>query len=242
VLCLGPPAHAQAPTLVFAAASLTNVLQDIGRSYEASGRGRVQFSFAGSMILARQIDASSGADIFISADTESMDYLEQRGRIRNASRENLLTNSLVLIAPQSSAVRLSVAPGFALAAALGPGRLSIANPETVPAGRYARAALTRLRVWDSVSGRLAQGDDVRQTLAFVARAETPLGIVYATDAKAEPRVRQVGVFPPETHPPIVYPLALTREARREAEDFLAYLKGRDAGRVFLAAGFGLAAR
>jgi molybdate transport system substrate-binding protein len=194
------------------------------------------------MILARQIDASSGADIFISADTESMDYLESRGRIRNGSRSDLLTNTLVLVAPRDSTIRLSIAAGFPLAAALGGGRLAVANPETVPAGRYAREALTHLRVWDGVAARLAQGDDVRQTLAFVARGEAPLGIVYATDAKAEPRVRQVAAFPPEAHQPILYPLALTREAQREAEDFVSYLNGPQARAIFLAAGFGLAAR
>jgi molybdate transport system substrate-binding protein len=239
---LSTPARAQPPTLVFAAASLTDALQEIGKTYEGEGRGRVVFSFAGSMILARQIAASSGADLFIAADSESMDYLQQRGLIMNATRSNLLTNRLVLVAPRDSNVSLAVVPGFALARALGDGRLAIANPETVPAGRYARAALTSLGVWDSVATRLAQGEDVRQTLAFVARGETPLGIVYATDARAEPRVRAVADFPADTHPPIVYPAALTMEGRPGGGNFLTYLKGQAARRIFAGAGFGVAGR
>jgi molybdate transport system substrate-binding protein len=236
------PVAAQERTLVFAAASLTDVLQQIGRDYEASGGGRVAFSFAGSMILARQIEASAGADIFIAADAESMDYVQQRGLIRNDTRRNVLGNTLVLIAPRSSTVNLSVAGGFALASALGAGRLAIANPDTVPAGRYARAALMDLLVWGSVAGRLAQGDDVRQTLAFVARAEAPLGIVYGSDAQSEPRVRVVGRFPASSHPPIVYPAALTREAKPEAAPFLTYLTGAAARMRFETAGFSTAPR
>ena len=146
------------------------------------------------MILAKQIEASSGADVFISADAESMDYLDSKNLIARQTRRNLLSNSLVLIAPANSRIALTLAPGIKLAEALRGGRLALANVDTVPAGRYARAALTALGAWDSVKDRLAQGEDVRGALAM-SRGEAPLGIVYATDARIEPRVRVVGTFP-----------------------------------------------
>ena len=222
---------------VFAAASLTDVLQEIGTTYGREHGKRVVFSFAASMTLARQIDLSAGADLFISADTESMDYLDQRNRIAKPSRENLLANRLVLIAPADSNVTLAIAPQMRIAEALRGGRLAMANVETVPAGRYGRAALTALGVWTQVADRLAQGEDVRTALAYVARGEAPLGIVYATDARVEPRVRVVATFPENTHPPIVYPIALTREAAPDAAQFLAYLRGQAARAVFERAGF-----
>jgi len=222
---------------VLAAASLTNVLQDVGNRYEAATGKKVVFSFAGSMILAKQIEASAGADIFISADTESMDYLDGKNLIVRSSRLNLLRNSLILIAPADSKVALSIAPGFKLAEALKGGRLAIADVDTVPAGRYGRAALVALGVWDSVKDHLAQGEDVRATLAYVARGEAPLGIVYATDARIEPKVREIAKFPDSTHEPIVYPAALTRDARPGAAAFLAYLRGPQARAAFQRAGF-----
>jgi molybdate transport system substrate-binding protein len=225
------------PITVLAAASLSDVLQDIGKSYEGSSGRKVVFSFAASMTLAKQIEASSGADLFVSADTESMDYLSERRLIAPTTRSNLLGNSLVLIAPSNSRTALTIAPSFPLVAALNGGRLAVANTESVPAGRYAKAALTRLGVWDSVKSRLAEGEDVRAALAYVARAEAPLGIVYATDARVEPRVRTVSVFPAESHPPIFYPVALTADAKPQAADFLNYLKGRDARAKFERAGF-----
>ena len=227
---------------VLAAASLTNVLQDVGKRYEADNNGKtVVFSFAASMILAKQIEASAGADLFISADSESMDYLETKNLIAKSTRTNLLRNRLVLVAPADSKIRLSIAPRFKLAEALQGGRLALATVESVPAGRYGKAALMALGVWDSVKDHLAQGEDVRATLAYVARGEAPLGIVYATDARIEPRVRVVGTFPDNTHQPIVYPAALTRDADPEAARFLAYLKGPQAGRIFAAAGFEISA-
>jgi molybdate transport system substrate-binding protein len=224
---------------VLAAASLTNALQEIGTHYEAASGTRVTFSFAGSMILAKQIEASSGADLFISADVESMDYLDSRNLIARQTRRNLLSNRLVLIAPSDSRMTLAIAPGFKLAEALRGGGLALANVETVPAGRYARAALTALGVWNSVKDRLAQGEDVRGALAYVSRGEAPLGIVYATDAHIEQRVRVVGTFPENTHEPILYPAAQTRDAKPEAAAFLAYLQGPDARAVFQRAGFAL---
>ncbi len=228
------------PITVLAAASLTNVLQEVGKGYESGSGKKVAFSFAASMILAKQIEASAGADLFISADSESMDYLESKNLIAKATRTNLLRNRLVLVAPADSAIRLSIAPRFKLAEALHGGRLALATIESVPAGRYGKAALTTLGVWDSVKDHLAQGEDVRATLAYVARGEAPLGIVYATDARIEPRVRVVATFPENTHEPILYPAALTKDANPDAARFLAFLKGAEAGRMFSSAGFEVA--
>ncbi len=229
------------PVLAFAAASLTDALTEIGTAYKAGGGTEVVFSFAGSMTLARQIEASSGADLFIAADMESMDYLSDRGLILEPSRRDLLANRLVLIAPADSAVALGIAPDFPLAAALQGGRLSIADTLSVPAGRYAKAALTSLGVWQSVSDRLAETEDVRAALALVSRGEAPLGIVYATDALAEPRVRTVGAFPEDAHPPILYPAALTKDARLGAAAFLTYLQSTQARDVFIRKGFAVRA-
>jgi molybdate transport system substrate-binding protein len=222
---------------VLAAASLTNVMQEIGKNYQTATGKQAVFSFAGSMILAKQIEASTGADMFISADTESMDYLDRKNLIERASRTILFGNSLVLIAPADSRITIRIAPGFKLADALMGGRLALADTQSVPAGRYGKAALMALGVWDSVKDRLAQGEDVRATLAYVARGEAPLGIVYATDARIEPRVRVAGAFPENTHEPIVYPAALTRDAKPDAASFLAYLKGPAARAVLERAGF-----
>jgi molybdate transport system substrate-binding protein len=227
---------------VLAAASLTDALQEIGKSYETATGKRVSFSFAGSMTLAKQIESSAGADLFVSADAESMDYLQMRGLLTEGTRADLLGNRLVLVAPADSKTTLAIAPNFPLAAALGNGRLALANVETVPAGRYAKAALTALGVWQSVAGKLAQGEDVRAALAYVARGEAPFGIVYATDARAERRVRVVGVFPNNTHAPIVYPVALVKDAKPEAGAFLTYLKSPAARAVFERAGFTVPAR
>jgi molybdate transport system substrate-binding protein len=230
-------AQAGGSITVLAAASLANVLPEIGKSYETTTHQRVAFSFAASMTLARQVEASAGADIFISADTQSMDYLQMRGLIDARSRRDLLANSLVLIAPADSKLSLAIRPGFPLAAALGGGRLAMGEPASVPAGRYAETALMRLGVWDSLSGHLAYGEDVRATLAYVARGEAPLGIVYGTDARIEPRVRVVATFPADSHPPITYPAALVRDARSGAAAFLVYLHGPAARAIFAKAGF-----
>lgn len=222
---------------VLAAASLSNVLPDIERGYEAATHRKVVFSFAASMTLARQIEATAGADVFISADIPSMNYLDMRGLIDRPSRRDLLENKLVLIAPADSRVSMQITPGFKLADALHGGRLAMGEPASVPAGRYAQAALMKLGVWDSVSQQLALGEDVRATLAYVARGEAPLGIVYSTDARIEPRVRVVATFPADTHEPIIYPAALVKGAKPAAEAFLNYLKGPQAREAFERAGF-----
>lgn len=224
-------------TLVFAAASLTDVLTGIGKDYEAETGKKVVFSFASSSVLARQIEASPGADIFFSADRDWMDYLAQRGLVNGGSRVDLLGNRLVLVAPGASTVSLTVAPNFPLLQALNGGRLAIGDPESVPAGKYGRAALTSLGVWGDVADHLAQAENVRVALAYVARGETPLGIVYLTDALAQRKVRVVGAFPEDSHLPITYPVALTKTASPEAAAFLAYLKSARAKEIYSKAGF-----
>lgn len=230
------PARAGEP-LVFAAASLKNALDDAIKAYAAAGGGKIVASYAASSVLARQIEAGAKADIFISADTDWMDYLAKRGLIEGQSRSDLLGNRLVLIAPADSKISLAIGPNFPLRAALGEGRLAIADPESVPAGKYARTALTSLGVWGDVVDHTASAENVRVALAYVARGETPLGIVYETDAKQEPKVRIIGYFPEDTHLPIIYPAALTKGATPEAARFLEFLHGDKAKAAFLKAGF-----
>lgn len=236
---ISAPANAAdlGPVTVFAAASLTDALANAGKSYKAKTGDDVAFSFAGSSVLAKQIDASGGADIFISADSGWMDYLEKRGRIEAATRNDLLGNHLVLIAPKAAPVTLAIAPHFPLVKALEGGRLAVADTDTVPAGRYTREALTALGVWDAASAHLASAENVRVALAYVARGEAPLGIVYRTDALVEPAVTIVGTFPGSSHAPIVYPAALIKGARPGAAQFLAFLTTAPARALFEKAGF-----
>lgn len=222
---------------VFAAASLANALQDLGDSFTKDANVPVRFSFAASSALARQIENGARADLFFSADLEWMDYLQARNLIRPASRHDLLGNQLVLIAPVDSRISLKIAPHFKLAAALGAGRLVTADPDSVPVGRYAHEALANLGVWDEVAARLARADSVRSALAFVDRGEAMLGIVYATDALVDKKVRVVDVFPADSHAPIIYPVALTVAAGAEAAKFLAYVRGPAGDMAFKHYGF-----
>jgi molybdate transport system substrate-binding protein len=223
--------------LVYAAASLTNVMEALGKSYETENGQKVKFSFAASSTLAKQIEAGAKADVLISADTDWADYLQSRNLLKADTRRNLLGNRLVLIAPADSKVQLKIAPNFALNAALGKGRLSIGDPDSVPAGKYARASLTALGVWNSITDKLVLGDTVRTTLNFVAQGEAPLGIVYETDALIDKKVRVVDFFPDNTHAAIVYPFALTITARAGADNFLAYLSTPASQNVFKKYGF-----
>lgn len=230
---------AQQGVTVFAAASLTNVLQEVGDAFTAETRIPVTFSFAASSGLARQIESGAPADVFVSADQDWMNYLQNRNLIAVETRVNVVSNDLVLIAPADSTVRLKIAPGFALAATLGEtGRLATGDPASVPVGKYAQAALTSLGVWASVEKRIAAADNVRTALTFVARGEAPLGIVYATDAKVEPKVRVVDVFPASTHEPISYPAAATLKGSADGRAFVQYLLGSQAREIFTRAGFG----
>lgn len=230
-------ADGSGPLLVFAAASLANVLGDIDEAFTGRTGIRVTSSLAASSTLAKQIEAGAPADVYFSADLQWMDYLEQRGLLRAGSRQDLLGNSLVLIAPSRSPLEVSIRPGVDLPRLLGGGRLAVADPDSVPAGIYAREALLKLGVWRSVASRLVRAENVRAALEYVARGDAPLGIVYRTDALVEKRVRIVGVFPADSHPPIVYPVALTRRAGAPAARYLAYLTSSDAQPIFRKWGF-----
>lgn len=231
-----PHAYAQDTVTVFAAASLTDSLKTVVAAYKAKTGRTVTLSFGASSVLARQIEQGAQAGIFFSADTDWMDYLQQKNLIDTTSRKTLLGNQLVLIgAPNSKP--LTIAPHFNLAGALGDGRLALADPTSVPAGKYGKAALTALGVWDGVAARVAPAENVRVALEYVARGEAPYGIVYATDARIAPQVKLIGAFPETTHPPIVYPVALTKNASPAARDFLVFLSGPEARAIFEKAGF-----
>jgi molybdate transport system substrate-binding protein len=237
--CCAPAwaANANAPVTVFAAASLTNVLQDLGDGFTAQTAIPVRFSFAASSALAKQIENGAPADVFFSADTEWMDYLQERNLIQRATRQDALGNNLVLIAPQDSKANIKITMNFPLAAALGKGRLATGDPDSVPVGRYAKEALTHLGVWDAVAARIVRADSVRSALAFVDRGEAPLGIVYGTDASVDKNVRVVDTFPADSHSPIIYPLALTNSAKADAAKFVAYLRGPAGDTAFAHYGF-----
>lgn len=216
-------AHA-ANVTVFAAASLKEAMDAQARRFESATGDKVVVAYAASNALAKQIEAGAPADLFVSADLDWMDYLAQRSLLASGTRVDLLRNTLVLIAPATSRLELRIAPGFGLSGALGDGRLALANPDSVPAGKYAKSALESLGVWTSVERKVARAENVRAALAFVARGEAPLGIVYGTDVLADPAVRIVDTFPASTHPPIVYPAAViaasTSPAARNLLDFL----------------------
>jgi molybdate transport system substrate-binding protein len=223
--------------LVFDAASLTDVVEDLGKGFTERSHVPVKSSPAASSALARQIEAGAAADVFFCADLEWMDYLDQRKLLRPGSRHDVVRNRLVLIAPAASKVSVKIAPGFDLVKALGDGKLATGDPDSVPVGKYAHAALEKLGAWNSVSGRFVRAENVRSALAFVARGEAPLGIVYRTDALAEKRVRIVDVFPEDSHPAIVYPIALTTRAGPAAQRFLDFVISDAAQPIFRRYGF-----
>lgn len=225
-------------TIVFAAASTRDAIADIADAFAHAGKGKVVASFGSSGDLAKQIENGAPASLFISADTRWMDYLARKGLIEAGSRRDLLGNRLVLIAPAGSPLAIELKPGAPLAAALGDGRLAVCDPESVPAGRYAKAALVKLGIWDQVAPRIANAKDVRAALALVELGETPAGIVYGTDAAASRKVRVVAVFPEDSHPRIVYPVGLVAgHDTPEAKAFYDYLTGPEAAAVFQRYGF-----
>ena len=232
---------AQAPEaklVIFAAASLKDALDEANAAYQREKRQETATSYAASSTLAKQIEAAAPADIFISADLDWMDYLEKRNLIKPETRANLLGNRLVLIAPVSSVGKLDIAPNFPLARALGNGRLAIADPDSVPAGKYAKAALEALGVWSSVAKKLAPAENVRATLLLVSRGEAPLGIVYQTDANSDKGVQIVGTFPDNTHPPIIYPIAVVAASTNPgAPGYVAFLKSPTVRPIFEKQGF-----
>ena len=233
------PARTQEQTVtVFAAASVKNALDDIIAAYGRNFARKVVASYAASSALAKQIEAGAPADMFVSADKEWMDYAAQKKFIVPKSRINLLGNRLVLIAPKDSKLDdVKIGPGFDIAKLAGNGRIAVADVRAVPAGKYAKAALEKLGGWAAAESKLAPTENVRAALALVGRGEAPLGIVYETDAKIEPNVKIVGVFPSDSHPPIVYPVALTVGARPEAVPYLGFLRSQTAKTVFETFGF-----
>lgn len=235
-------ARAQKPeaaqdTLVFAAASLKNALDAIGAAYGKETGKKIVVSYAASSALAKQIESGAPAQAFISADLAWMDYVAERKLIEPESRVNLLGNRLVLIAPKDAAKPVEIKPGFGLAEIVGDGRLAVADVAAVPAGKYGKAALESLGVWDAVKDKLAQAENVRAALLLVARGESPAGIVYRTDAAADPSVVIIGTFPEDSHPPVVYPAALTAGTKADARAFLDFLKTAEAKALFEAEGF-----
>ena len=225
------------PVLVFAASSLTNVVDELGQAFTSSTGIPVKASYAASSALAKQVEAGAPADVFFSADIDWVDYLDRRKLLKPGTRRDVVANRLVLIAPRDSHVRIKIAPHFDLAGALGEGKLATGDPDSVPVGKYAKAALQKLGVWDSVSSHVVPAENVRSALAFVARGEAALGIVYATDAKADDRVKVLDVFPESTHPPIAYPIALTAGASADAARFTAFVTSAAASKIFSKYGF-----
>ncbi len=232
------PAWADQVT-VMAAASLTDAMQALGRTWSGKGNAAPRFVFAASSALARQIEQGAPADIFASADEPWMDYLQQRGLIVPDSRTSPLGNRLVLIAPTDQPGVIALAPGVDLLARLGPqGRLATGDPASVPVGKYAQQALTALGIWDQIAPRLARADNVRAALLLVERGEAPLGIVYSTDAAVSKGVRIVGTFPENTHPAISYPFALTQRGDRpDVQALFAFLTGPQAAPTYRTLGF-----
>ncbi len=228
---------AKTPVVVFAAASLKNALDAIAGAWQKETGESAKISYAASSALAKQLEADAPADIFISADQDWMNYAASKALIKPESRSDLLGNKLVLIAPKDSTAAIELKPGADLAKALGDGRLAVGNVDSVPAGKYGKAALEKLGIWPSVSAKLAQAESVRAALLLVSRGEAPLGIVYQTDAVSDPNVRVVAAFPESSHPPIIYPAALTRKASASAAAFLAYIESPKAAPFFEAQGF-----
>jgi molybdate transport system substrate-binding protein len=242
-MAIGSTPVVAADVTVFAAASLKEALDAQAKQFEAGTGNKAIVSYAASNALAKQIEAGAPADIFISADLDWMDWAEARHLIKTDTRETLLGNALVLVGAAQSNLVFKIAPGSDLGAALGDSRLAVGEVNSVPAGKYAKEALEKLGMWKGVENKLAQTDNVRAALAFVARGEARLGIVYATDAKVEPKVKVVAAFPDSSHPPILYPAALTASSRNaDAAAFLAYLRSPTALRLFLEQGFDMVAK
>jgi molybdate transport system substrate-binding protein len=232
-------AQAQQKTLtVFAAASMKNALDEVNAAFSKASGIAVRASYAASSALMKQIEQGAPADVFVSADLEWMEYGAQKKLIKNDTRVNLLGNKLVLIAPKDSKLaNVAIAPGFDLAKLAGDGRIATGDVRAVPVGKYAKQALENLGAWTATAAKLAMTENVRAALTLVARGEAPLGIVYETDAKVEPGVKIVGIFPENSHPPIVYPVAATTTARAEATAYLAFLRSQQAKAVFERYGF-----
>ena len=224
--------------LLFAAASLKTALDEIAAQWQRQSGKKVVISYAASNTLIKQIEQGAPADIFISADLDWMDYGQQKNLINAETRSNLLSNRIVLVAPKDATLTLNITRGFDLASALKGGRLAMANVDAVPAGKYGKAALEKLGAWDGVKDKIAQADNVRAALALVSLREAPLGVVYETDAASDPTVKIIATFPEESHPPITYPIALTKtSANPDARAFLSYIRSPAARPAFERQGF-----
>lgn len=235
LLFAGPAAAQQ----VFAAASMKDALDDLSAAYTKETGKKPVLVYGASSTLARQIEKGAPADVFISADQDWMDYAQKHDLIDTTTRRNLLGNELVLIAPATTTGDIDLKPGIDLDAKLGNGKLAMGDPAHVPAGLYGKAALEKLGIWTKVQGKVAAADNVRNALLLVARGETPYGIVYKTDANAEKRVRIAGTFPADSHAPIVYPVAVTKQANRaDADPFYKFLQTPTAQATFQRFGFG----
>ena len=241
VVLVGAPQTlaAQEQITIFAAASLKNALDDTNAAFTKATGVKVTASYAASSALAKQIEQSAPADVFISADLQWMDYVGERKLIKPDTRVNLLGNKLVLIAPADSKIaNVTIGQGFDIAKLAGSGRIAVADVNAVPAGRYAKAALEKLGAWAAAEPKLAQAENVRATLAFVARDETPIGIVYETDAKVEPRVKVIGAFPDNSYPPVTYPVAATATTTKQSvSQYLHFLRSPAAKVIFEKYGF-----
>jgi molybdate transport system substrate-binding protein len=238
LLAAAQPLAAQESITIFAAASMKNALDDANAAFTKATGVKVTASYAASSALAKQIEGGAPADVFISADLQWMDYVAQKNLIKPDSRVNLLGNKLVLIAPADSKLdKVTIAKPFDIAKLAGDGRIAVADVKAVPAGLYAKAALESLDGWTAAEPKLAMAENVRATLSFVARGETPIGIVYETDAKVEPKVKIVGVFPEGSHPVIVYPVAATAAAKADAGKYLTFLRGAESKAIFEKYGF-----
>ncbi|ALK08490.1 molybdate ABC transporter substrate-binding protein [Blastochloris viridis] len=231
-------AEDQKPVLVFAAASLTTAFNAIGAAWEKETGKKVSFSYAASSALARQMESGAPADLFVSADLRWMNWASEKKLIKEDTRETLLGNALVLIAPLDATTDLKIAKGFPLAKAIGDSRLATGAIPAVPVGNYAKQALTNLGVWADIEPRIAGAESVRAALALVARGEAQFGIVYSTDAKSEPKVKVVDTFPADSHDPVLYPIAITaNSANPDAAEFLAYLRSPTAETILTGQGF-----
>jgi molybdate transport system substrate-binding protein len=233
------PAAAQDKALtVFAAASMKNALDEINAAYATKSGGKITVSYGPSSGLARQIEQGAPADVFISADTDWMDYATAKKSINESTRVNLLGNSIALIAPKDSGIAdVNIGPGFDLAKLAGDGKIATGDVKSVPVGKYAKAALEKLGSWQAAEPKFAMADNVRAALTLVARGEAPLGIVYSTDARIEPGVKIVGTFPAGSHPAIIYPVAATATAKPEALDYLVFLRSTVAKSILEKYGF-----
>lgn len=233
-------AQAQPKDLViFAAASLKNALDETAAAWvKETGKPAPKISYAASNVLAKQLEQGAPADLFLSADLDWMDYAAGKGLIKPDTRITLLANRIALIAPSDSTAQLALAPGVDLSVVLGQGKLAMGNVDSVPAGKYGKAALEKLGGWEKIKDKVAQADNVRAALLLVSRGEAPLGIVYTTDAAADPKVKVIATFPEDSHPPILYPVAVTKDSTNpDALAFLTYLRGAGPKAAFEKQGF-----